>query len=732
MMLATLLLIALMTAIGAVASSGAAPSLRLIPGTDRCIVDQSHPGSQGNKFGYEDGSVRRSADGGVQMLVSEQYGSPRTLPMRQAHWKTADPLGESGWTRGGTIVLDGAPMEGNGTNCSVAGHRFSLWSPIANFENGSWAINYVGYNCVKGLAYPVDGAIWLARSIVPGEHGFSGPYMTATPSQLLWPGTKSQTWERWPQSPPERPGGGGGVDSFFPFPTLDGRLLAWYGSCPNTPDSKEAGVGLARSASGTLAGPWARLPGNPVLVNGNRIENPITLQLGNITYMVHDWTSNGVRGIPSGFGFTWSTDGRRWAKSQLVALPGGIRAPMGLLETSQPGVLSVWFNCYNCFDDSSSTSQFGSLHVARFNLTWSTTVSQSATVKHKTDDVSGTMLCPERFVCYSNSAAFMDRLQHHGRGSLQIGLLCPASAPCSIVNSSRRVQIGHNVEAIMSNVVITNRTQTFSGALMRVLGRLTGFNLSFTNGAVSQGASGGAIQLQGPFECTDCLFQDNSASYGGAIVADVGSSMKLIRPIFKRNRAQSGGAFATDFATKTEDASGWEVNKKDQHDGLTSCPVGFTCVNDTVKFLTQLHEHVHTGKLKIALLCSPSAPCSISAVHLGRGGVEIGHGIEVIMSNVAIANRTQTFSGALMRMFGRLTGHNVSFSNGTCGFGCRYIVYCYCILLYCILLLHIVTAYCYIAYGHGSAAAVRRSCSVARWRAQTACSKTPRLRMEAR
>ena len=37
-------------------ASGAAPSLRLIPGTDRCIVDQSHPGSQGNKFGYEDGS----------------------------------------------------------------------------------------------------------------------------------------------------------------------------------------------------------------------------------------------------------------------------------------------------------------------------------------------------------------------------------------------------------------------------------------------------------------------------------------------------------------------------------------------------------------------------------------------------------------------------------------------------------------------------------------------------
>ena len=103
-------------------------------------------------------------------------------------------------------------------------------------------------------------------------------------------------------------------------------------------------------------------------MNGNRIENPIVLQLGNVTYMVHDWTSNGIRGIPSGFGFTFSYDGRSWAKSQLVALPGGIRAPMGLLETA-PGVLSIWFNSYR--GDSDDSSYFGSLHVARFNLTWS-------------------------------------------------------------------------------------------------------------------------------------------------------------------------------------------------------------------------------------------------------------------------------------------------------------------------------------------------------------------------
>ena len=46
------------------------PSLRLIPGTDHCIVDQHHPGSQGNRFGYEDGSVRRSSDGGVSARIA--------------------------------------------------------------------------------------------------------------------------------------------------------------------------------------------------------------------------------------------------------------------------------------------------------------------------------------------------------------------------------------------------------------------------------------------------------------------------------------------------------------------------------------------------------------------------------------------------------------------------------------------------------------------------------------
>ena len=39
---------------------------------------------------------------------------------------------------------------------------------------------------------------------------------------------------------------------------------------------------------------------------------------------------------------------------------------------------------------------------------------------------------------------------------------------------------------------------------------------------------------------------------GGAIVAETGSALHLVRPIFRRNHAQSGGAFATNFASAVE------------------------------------------------------------------------------------------------------------------------------------------------------------------------------------
>ena len=112
----------------------ASVSLSLIPGTLSCIVDAAHPGSAGNAYGYEDGSVRRIG-ASLHMLVSEEWASPKWVGMRLAHWTTAAPGGDANWTRVGVLVLDGAPMVSS-RNCSdVVSHAAALWSPTAFYDD---------------------------------------------------------------------------------------------------------------------------------------------------------------------------------------------------------------------------------------------------------------------------------------------------------------------------------------------------------------------------------------------------------------------------------------------------------------------------------------------------------------------------------------------------------------------------------------------------------------------
>jgi hypothetical protein len=102
--------------------------LEFIPGTLRCIVNSTSPGSAGNTFGYEDGSVRRIGDA-LHMLVSEEYLEPKWVGMRLAHWATNDSAGALGWTRMGTLKLDGSDMVST-RNCSdTRSHTAAIWSP---------------------------------------------------------------------------------------------------------------------------------------------------------------------------------------------------------------------------------------------------------------------------------------------------------------------------------------------------------------------------------------------------------------------------------------------------------------------------------------------------------------------------------------------------------------------------------------------------------------------------
>ena len=261
------------------------------------------------------------------------------------HWTTSAPGGDAGWVRVGTLTLDGKPMIST-ANCSdKASHRAALWSPVAFFEDNSWFMTYVAYDCPRNI----DGQIKLTKSTVPGPGGISGPYASSAvpgcpgcrPGVLLARGADggnaSQPWESIQ-----------GVDSFFAFhaPTpvaaRSGRaaaaaaaavapppppppLLAFYGS---SRFGWPWNVGLAASSSGKIGGPWVRLPhGNPLAIDGGKTENPIVIEVTapaaaaasgstaeaakgssnstSMLLMLHDWVTDGAKG----FGMTWSLDG---------------------------------------------------------------------------------------------------------------------------------------------------------------------------------------------------------------------------------------------------------------------------------------------------------------------------------------------------------------------------------------------------------------------------------------
>lgn len=348
--------------------------LTLINDTLRCIINSTTPGTEGNVYGFEDGSVRL-VDGAFHMLVSEEYASPKWVGMRLAHWVTAAPLGDTGWSRVGTLVLDGREMIST-ENCSDPyAHTGALWSPVAFYDDdaSTWCMTYVGYDCPGNI----DGVIQLARSTVPGPAGIGGPFVSA--GTLLSRNGSAQPWE-----------GAQGDDSFFifrpPGSPPGGELLALYGS---SNAASYWSVGLASSASGSVSGPWIRAPaGNPLQVNGQRMENPIVLEVAApaahhmqlqepLLLAVYDQIGQ----ESEGFGLTWSADGKGervnsvggienlyalpptmcsavWAPGQSIAVPGGVRAPMGALVTGN-NTVSVWFNRQGAFD---------SLWVAQFAL----------------------------------------------------------------------------------------------------------------------------------------------------------------------------------------------------------------------------------------------------------------------------------------------------------------------------------------------------------------------------
>ena len=129
------------------------------------------------------------------------------------------------------------------------------------YEANYWHMTYVGYDCGRGYSNAnTDGQIKLAKSTIPGDAGVGGPF-AAVPGILLARGAAggntSQPWE-----------GKQGIDSFQAFKGPGQQLLAFYGS---SPFGHPWNVGLARSTTGCIKGPWVRLAqGNPLALDGGQ------------------------------------------------------------------------------------------------------------------------------------------------------------------------------------------------------------------------------------------------------------------------------------------------------------------------------------------------------------------------------------------------------------------------------------------------------------------------------
>jgi len=320
-----------------------------------------------NKYGYEDGIIRY-VNNMYHLFVSEEVDDPHWVTMKFGYWISNDGWN---WTRKSTLYTSSGNSDGTDA-------RAALWAPIVYYNSidSYWYMTYVSYYS-NNQYNNYNGQIWLAISTIQGLNGISGPYKDL--GIILQPNNESQSWE-----------GMQGTDSFDAYsltssvttpinstswisaatdPNTGGILLpnvplmSFYGSAKIEELPCSYGVwlvGLAKSDTSTLSGHWSRLTTNPVVVNRNYTENPLVVYLpDNKLYIaVFDYLSS----ESTGFGFIWSSDGIKWSDAQLVLVPGGVRAPLGVAYNPN-GTVSVWYT-------RKDASGYDSLYYALCNLTF--------------------------------------------------------------------------------------------------------------------------------------------------------------------------------------------------------------------------------------------------------------------------------------------------------------------------------------------------------------------------
>jgi len=292
----------------------------LIEAQLRPVIDENHPDLEGNKYGFEGGSVVKEA-GVYHLFVAEMAGDPFWARMRLAHWKSSDARK---WQRVGTLYETSGAMD-------TKDIRFSIWLPemIFNEREDRWNMFYITYRPKWADPAKVsheDGRVWRAVSDVKGRDGIGGPYRDV--GIILEPDADSQEWE-----------GQQGTDSFYPW-RAGGKWYAFYGSHYHEPRGPWL-VGLAEAEE--LAGPWKRCVGlNPSPIEKKFIECPFVVCIGENYVAVYDSSldDSNPRYVVDGHqvGYSVSEDGIHWPRGQRLDVQPGkanwsedIRTPLCLI-----------------------------------------------------------------------------------------------------------------------------------------------------------------------------------------------------------------------------------------------------------------------------------------------------------------------------------------------------------------------------------------------------------------
>lgn len=325
-------------------------SLEVIGGNDSPVLTKGMPGTEGNKYGFEGGTVIKRSDG-YHLFSAEMAGDPHGVKMKLGHW-----LSKNGneWKRISTIF----ESSGDFTGCDP---KAALWSPmpVFNKKRDRWNLFYVGYKSRPdsgGLFLNnYEGRIFRAISQTKGPEGIGGPYEDA--NLILEPGMDSDPWE-----------GLQGTDSFFPFLAADGKWYGFYGSAQTQYNPITLWqVGLA--SADKPEGPWKRCSERNPLDNGlSFIENPVVTRVNNGLYIMlvdAGYDSTGL--TRSAFGYCWSKDGIHWSKERLCYLRDKVpewwkwmRTPLCLIQDND--------SVYTVFHTAYDKNDYGSVGMVKVKL----------------------------------------------------------------------------------------------------------------------------------------------------------------------------------------------------------------------------------------------------------------------------------------------------------------------------------------------------------------------------